>query len=100
MYGPTFQRGPRMRFSAIELPTANEALQEADASGYEVVIRCQGRFFATWEEEADRLAAAGVQFACLMDHESPDGIRQVLTVPVNRPPQRTHLSGFAADGES
>jgi hypothetical protein len=72
-----------VRFSAIELPTANEALQEAEASGYEVAIRCQGRFFATWEEEADRLAGAGVQFAYLMDYEMPDGTRQILTVPVN-----------------
>jgi hypothetical protein len=33
--------------------------------------------------EADRLAAAGVSFAYLCEHVTPDGQYRVMTVPVN-----------------
>ena len=42
-----------------------------------------GRCFVVDQSEADRLAAAGVEFAYLCDHELPDGTSRIVTIPVN-----------------
>lgn len=42
-----------------------------------------GRHFVVARREADRLAEAGIEFAYLCDHEMPDGMFRILTVPVN-----------------
>jgi len=35
------------------------------------------------QSDCDRLAASGVEFAYLFDHEMPDGSYRIVTVPVN-----------------
>jgi hypothetical protein len=72
-----------MEVRATEFPTANEAIQEAAASGFGVALRLRGRFFVMAEEEADRLAAAGVRFSYLGEHALADGSFVLMTVPVN-----------------
>lgn len=51
-----------IEFQAVKFQTGHEAIQ--------------------WTE-ADRLAAAGIEFAYLCDHEMPDGKHYIATVPVN-----------------
>jgi hypothetical protein len=73
-----------IEFTAIEFDTAGEAIQHYDASGYgDAVITLGGKYYVTHKAEADRLAAAGVAFAYLYDHEMPDGTYRTMTVPVN-----------------
>lgn len=73
-----------LTFKAIEFPTAHEALQHYYASGYgDRVIRLGGKAYVTTKAEADRLAAAGVEFAYVFDHDRPDGRNVIMTVPVN-----------------
>ena len=75
-----------IEFAGIEFETASEAIQHVNASGRGVAITgvagANGSFVVE-QAEADRLAAAGVEFAYLIDHEMPDGTFRVLTVPVN-----------------
>lgn len=66
-----------------EFPTADESLQHADASGRGSVITLAGRYFVAAEPDIDRLAAAGIEFAFVCDHELPDGTFRMVTVPVN-----------------
>lgn len=68
---------------AIEFDTAHEAIQHTDASGRGEAIHVDGRYLVVDEAEADRLAAARVEFAYLHDHEMPDGAHRIMTVPVN-----------------
>lgn len=70
-------------FDAFEFSTAVEAIQHADASGRGSVITLAGRYFVAEEPDIDRLAAAGIEFAYVCDHELPDGTHRILTVPVN-----------------
>ena len=67
----------------IEFESGHEAIQHTYASGRGEVIRIGGRLFVVEKAEADRLAAEGVEFAYLVDHELPDGTEQVMTIPVN-----------------
>ena len=69
-------------FKAIEFDTASESLQWADADGGKAVL-LDGRYFVMTEAEADRIAAAGIEFAYLVDHEMPDGDWRIMTIPVN-----------------
>ena len=70
-------------FTAIEFNTAHEAIQwtEAGERGHAVLLDRQ--HYVMEQAAADRLAAAGVEFAYLYDHEMPDGQRRIVTVPVN-----------------
>jgi hypothetical protein len=71
-------------FKAIEFDYAGEALQYYDASGYgDAVISLGRKCYVTRKAEAERLAAAGVEFAYVFDHEMPDGSFRIMTVPVN-----------------
>jgi hypothetical protein len=72
----------KITFKAIELPNAIEALQWADADGGEAIL-LDGRNFVMARDEADRIAAAGVEFAYLVQHEMPDGDWRIMTIPIN-----------------
>jgi len=66
-----------------EHPSAHEAIQDCDASGWDAAIMVGGKYVCVREAEAERLAAAGVEFAYLHDHAMPDGTHRIMTVPVN-----------------
>jgi hypothetical protein len=70
-------------FKAIEFETAHEAIQWTYASGRGAAVLLDGKHYVMERAEADRLAAAGVEFAYLCDHEMPDGTHRIITVPVN-----------------
>lgn len=72
-----------IEFKAIEFPTAHEAIQWTYASGQGEAILLNGKNYVAEQTEIDRLAAAGVEFAYLCDHEMPDGTHRIITVPVN-----------------
>jgi hypothetical protein len=72
-----------IKFQALDFPTAHEAIQHTYASGEGVAIRLRGEPLVVLKEDADRLDAAGVEFAYLCDHEMPDGSHRLVTVPVN-----------------
>lgn len=72
-----------IEFKAIEFDNASEAIQHAEASGRGEAIRLDGRNLVIDQGDADRLAAAGVEFAYLCDHELPDGSHRIVTIPVN-----------------
>lgn len=67
----------------IEFDTAGEAIQYTDADDRGRAVRLNGRNCVVEEAEAVRLAAAGVEFAYLCDHEMPDGTHRIVTIPVN-----------------
>ncbi len=72
-----------IEIKAIEFPTAHEAIQWTYASGKGEAILLRGKNYVAEQSEIDRLAAAGVEFAYLCDHEMPDGTHRIITVPVN-----------------
>ncbi len=72
-----------IRFNAIEFATAGEAIQHTRTSGRAVAVSLGGRRLVIDQTDADRLAAAGVEFAFLYDHQLPDGSHRIVTVPVN-----------------
>jgi len=72
-----------IEFKATEFPTAHEAIQWTHASGKGEAILLRGKNYVAEQSEIDRLAAAGVEFAYLCDHEMPDGTHRIITVPVN-----------------
>jgi hypothetical protein len=43
----------------------------------------RGKPMVVAQADCDRLAAAGVEFAYLFNHEMPDGSFRIMTVPVN-----------------
>ena len=69
-------------FKAIEFETAGDALQHAEAAGGEAIL-LDGRNFVMTQDEATSIAAAGVEFAYLVQHEMPDGEYRIMTIPVN-----------------
>lgn len=71
-----------IEYQAIEFETAHEAIQWTEASGKGVAILLDGPKVVE-QQDVDRLAAAGVEFAYLHDHEMPDGTHRIVTVPVN-----------------
>jgi hypothetical protein len=72
-----------IEFQAIEFETASEAIQWTEADGRGVAVLVDGKNLVVARAEADRLAAAGVEFAYLHDHEMPDDEHRIVTVPVN-----------------
>lgn len=72
-----------IEFRAIEFKTAHEAIQWTEAGECGVAVRLDGKNYVMERAEADRLAAVGVEFAYLCDHEMPDGEHCIITVPVN-----------------
>ncbi len=71
-----------IEFEAIEFRTAGEAIQHVNASGRGVAILLDGHKVVA-QTDTDRLAATGVAFAYLVDHEMPDGSFRIMTIPVN-----------------
>jgi hypothetical protein len=72
-----------LEYAAIECMSATDALQEADAGGFGEAIMLRGKPMVVAQADCDRLAAAGVEFAYLFNHEMPDGSFRIMTVPVN-----------------
>ena len=72
-----------IEYQAIEFETAHEAIQWTEAGECGVAVLLDGKNYVMDRAEADRLAAAGVEFAYLHDHEMPDGEHRIVTVPVN-----------------
>lgn len=70
-------------FKAIEFDNADEAIQWTFASGRGKTVRLGGRHYVIERDEAERLAAEGVEFAYLFDHDLPDGRNIIVSVPVN-----------------
>ena len=68
---------------AIECESNSEAIQHASASGRGEAILLGGKPMVVPQADCDRLAAAGVEFAYLCDHELADGSHRIVTVPVN-----------------
>ena len=74
----------RITFEAIEFDNAHEAIQHYYASGYgDDVILLGGKYYLVKRAEAERIEAAGIEFAYVHDHEMPDGEHRIVTVPVN-----------------
>lgn len=69
-------------FRAIEFETAHEAIQWAEVEGDRAIL-LDGRRFVVEQEEANRLAEAGVAFAYLFDRELRSGEHRIVTVPIN-----------------
>src|SRR6202140_5101264 len=72
-----------IKFKNLEFESADEAIQHTSASGDGVAIKLRRERLVVSQEDADRLAAAGVEFAYQHDHEMPDGTRRIVTIPVN-----------------
>jgi hypothetical protein len=73
-----------IEFRGIEFDSADEAIQHYYASGYgDRVISLGNRYYVTRQAEAERLAAAGVEFAHVFLHDMPNGTERIVTVPVN-----------------
>jgi hypothetical protein len=72
-----------IEFQATEFETAHEAIPWTEADGRGVAVLLDGKNLVVDGAEADRLAAAGIEFAYLCDHEMPDGAHRIVTVPVN-----------------
>ncbi len=72
-----------IEFTAIEFETAGEAIQWTEAGECGAAVRVDGHNYVVDQAEAERLAAVGVEFAYLHDHEMPDGGHRIVTVPVN-----------------
>jgi hypothetical protein len=68
---------------AIECASSSDALQEADASGCGEAVLVNGKPMVVPQADLDRLAAAGVAFAYLHNHEMSDGSHRIITVPIN-----------------
>jgi hypothetical protein len=67
-----------IEFEAVEFPSAHEAIQHGFASRHGEAILLGGKNLVVSQEDADRLAAAGVSFAYLCDDAG-----RIVTVPVN-----------------
>ena len=63
---------------ATEHPSAHEALQHLDVSGDDHAILVGGKYLTVTKAEAERIAAAGIEFAYLVDHHG-----KIMTIPVN-----------------
>jgi hypothetical protein len=72
-----------MTISVIECEANTDAVQWADASGQREAVNFQGRPCVIPQSELDRIVAAGISFACLLNHEMSDGSYQIMTVSVN-----------------
>lgn len=71
-----------LEFEAYEFDRAWEALQYADACGWTPIL-FKGKHLVVRERDVVRIAAAGLDFAHLVDHEMPDGSYRIMTIPVN-----------------
>ena len=70
----------KITFEATEHRNAHEALQHLDVSGDDHAILVGGKFFTLKKAEAEKIEAAGIEFAYIFNHV-PTG--RIMTVPVN-----------------
>ena len=70
-------------YRAFDFDTAGQAIQHADAERRGRAVLIDGRPRVVSEADAERVAAAGVEFAYFVDHEMPDGERRIMTIPIN-----------------
>lgn len=74
----------KVTFEGIELPSASEAIQHANADPeMDTAITLHGKHYAVPKFTAEHLESQGIAFAYLHDHEMPDGTHRIMTVPVN-----------------
>lgn len=72
-----------IEINALECESCSDAIQHADASGEGEAVLLMGKPMVVPQSDCDRLAAAGVEFAYLHDHELKDGRHIIVTVPIN-----------------
>jgi hypothetical protein len=72
-----------MQIQAIECVSSSDAIQEANAGGFGEAVLLDGKPMVVPQRDLDRIAAAGVEFAYLCNHQMPDGAFRIMTVPVN-----------------
>ena len=70
-----------LEYEAIKFRSAHEAIQWTEAAGGTAIL-LDGPKVVT-RAEAERLGAAGVEFAYLHDWQRPDGMNVIVTVPIN-----------------
>jgi hypothetical protein len=76
----------RIKIKGIECNDENDAMERIDADNpadRRRVISIGNKLLVLEPAEADRIAAMGIEFAYLFDHEMPDGTHRLITVPVN-----------------
>jgi len=66
----------------IEFTRSIDAIEHAKTAGG-VAILVAGKRLVVSRAEADRLDAAGVEFAYIHNHRLPDGTCRIIHVPVN-----------------
>jgi hypothetical protein len=62
---------------AIEHRNAHEAIQHLAVSGDDHAVLFDGRYLTLKQAEVEKIAAAGVEFAYLVDHHG-----KIMTIPV------------------
>ena len=72
-----------MNIRAVECDSNSDAIQWSNASGQGEAILLGGQPMVVPQSDCDRLAATGVEFAYLCDHEMLDGSYRIVTIPVN-----------------
>ena len=61
---------------ATEHRNAHEAIQHLDVSGDDHAILLDGKYLTAKRAEVEKIAAAGVEFAYLVDHHG-----KIMTIP-------------------
>jgi len=65
---------------ATEHPNAHEALQHLEVSGDDHAILVGGKYLTAQQAEVEKIAAAGIEFAYLIDHQG-----KIMTIPAGDP---------------
>jgi hypothetical protein len=71
-------RNTEVTIRATEHPNACEAIQHLDVSGDDHAILVGNKCLTLKQAEVERIAAAGIEFAHLIDHHG-----EIMTIPVN-----------------
>ena len=71
-------RNTEITIRATEHPSAHKAIQHLEVSGDDHAVLVGNKYLTLKQAEAQRIAAAGVEFAYLIDHQG-----KIMTIPVN-----------------
>ena len=71
-------RKKNITIRATEHASAHEAIQHLEVSGDDRAILLDNKYLTLKQAEVERIAAAGVEFAYLIDHHG-----KIMTIPVN-----------------
>jgi len=71
-------RNNAMTIRATEHSSAHEAIQHLEVSGDDHAILVGNQYLTLKQAAVERIAAAGVEFAYLIDHHG-----KIMTIPVN-----------------